>query len=289
MNKDNILLDIRNAFSQLIFDEASHSYTINGKKLLSTTTFIEEFSGDFDAWSTSEAKAKEWNKLNPNAPERKGDYYRRRWDYISKQALALGSRVHEYAECYPHLDEPVDEYEQGVTDFFKYFDTKYTMIGQEIKVYNEQYRKAGTVDILAWDNELQKLVLFDFKTGGSNILQHYKNKKLKEPFKSLTGCGMNKYSIQLSDYINMIQLAAPDLEFAGAFIVWITQKDETKFDMGKSFPKYNIDKSFTPIRKSRNYKIFKCLDLTKELKSVYPNIMITEDKRYKNDMKITIL
>lgn len=280
---------LKQLFCDLIFNEEEHAYLLNGQKLLSTTTFVDKLTDDFDEYHISENKAVTWNKEHPGAKPRTGTYYRKRWNYISEQALNLGSRVHEYAETYPYLDSPYCDYEKGVVEFFKFFDTRYIMIDQEIRVYNEVNRKAGTMDILAYDTVTKKLVIFDWKTGSSHILQHFSKKKLKGEFSEYAANNMNKYSIQLSDYANMLAMMDEDLTVSECYVIWLTTKKVGELDEGKAYPIYKLDKTYTPARDTRYYKLFKCVDMREKLMQTYSKVVITDDGRTKSKLRATLL
>lgn len=257
----NIKLLLENTFNELEFDEESHSYTLDGEKLVSTTTFLDSYTNSFDSYHMSESKAMAYNKKNPHLPPRQGVYYRKRWRCLATEASSQGSRVHSFSELYPYFDEPDDDKEKAVIDFFKYFDTRYILIAQEIKVYNKQYKKAGTVDLLAYDTVTKNLVIFDWKTNNSNILECYANKKLPAPFDKALSCSLNKYAIQMSDYKNMIEMAT-GLKVDHTYVVWLT----TRLKKKKGNYTYETQKA---VKSTTNYKLYLLKDFTKELKSLY--------------------
>ena len=57
---------INKTFSGLSFDEETHTYTLNGKQLISTTTYLKRFSEAFNSYHASEAKGRKKLKENAN-------------------------------------------------------------------------------------------------------------------------------------------------------------------------------------------------------------------------------
>ena len=145
MTKEDVKEDLIKRFRKLHFHEDSHTYTINGKVLTSTTTYIDKFSQEFNSYYASENKARKIIQANPN-DKRTAQYYRKRWDYINKEATNMGSRIHMFAECYPNFDEPICNGEQGVMDFFNWIPKHYELLFLEFRLYDESTLRAGTID-----------------------------------------------------------------------------------------------------------------------------------------------
>ena len=155
---------ISSKFSDLKFDEESHTYTLKGKKLTSTSTYIKKrFTNKFEGYRIAKAMADSFNKNNPDATQRDPFYYLYRWKQISTASTETGSRVHNYAEFnYPHFyDSPSCIQEQGVYDFYNDLDSKYVVLFMELKMYNEKYLKAGTADIIFYNTETNKIIIGD--------------------------------------------------------------------------------------------------------------------------------
>ena len=229
---NKIKSDIQSAFNGLNFDEETHSYTWNGKQLLSTTAYIDRFSGDFNAYFASEAKGNKNLRLNP-LDKRNGTYYRNRWKFQREEASNAGNRVHAFAECYPNFDAPLCNKEQGVLDFYEKLNKKYIILFTEFRVYDSATLRAGTMDGLLYNTETGKLVIIDWKTNSRNIHECYKGAKLKAPFDSLYATSLSKFAIQLSDYANIINKNT-GYEVEERWIIWLYSGDETKLDTDRS-------------------------------------------------------
>lgn len=262
INISEIQNKIKDAFSELHFDEETHSYVWNGKQLLGSTTYIKKFENSFDSYWASEGKAKKNLKENPN-DKRTAQYYRKRWEYIRDEASKQGSRVHAFAECYPNFDEPVCFKEQGVIDFFKWFDEKYIMIAQEVRVFDKDTLRAGTIDMIALDRKTGKLVIFDYKTNNKSIFEYIKN--LKAPFSDLPETSYNKYCLQLSDYKQIFNKNVPEFPVGECYIVWLINENKDNTFTIKTNSK---EKSVENVRAKASkdlFKVYKCRDLSKEI------------------------
>lgn len=276
MKKINeIKKEIESSFLGLKFDEESHTYTFNKQKLTSTSSYISKFSESFDSYWASEAKAKKILNNNPT-DRRTSKYYRARWNYIRDESTNMGSRIHMFAECYPNFDTPMCEREQGVIDFFNWIPDNYKLLFSELQVYDKEYLRAGTMDGLLINENTGKLVIFDFKTNKRNILEYYSSKKLKEPFKNLFATNLNKYSIQLSDYQNILERNT-EYEIEERWVVWLKpgRFDKKCSDRNDS---YKLDK-INPTVKRKNFKLFKVKDYTKEIEKDLSSVKKTKSRK----------
>lgn len=268
---DEIRAHIESCFDGLKFDEESHTYTYDGNKLTSTSQYIKErFSNPFKTYHIANIMYKKANKDCPQCKKRDPFYYIYRWKHISEEAVNAGSRVHNYAEFgYPlFLDPPTCEQEQGVIDFFNDLDNKYVVLFLELRMYMKDYLKAGTADGILLNTETNKIIIIDYKTNAKNIHQCYKENRLRGCFSHLYDCDLNKYSIQLNDYHNMMEMVT-GLEVEDKWIIHFSNKDIYSINMGKDPKKYIIDDSIKPIVTKERYKIYRIPDYTELLKKDY--------------------
>lgn len=261
VNLEKIKDDLSSKFRGLAFDEESHTYTLNGKQLTSATTYLKRFTDTFNAFHASEAKGKKI--LSENADDKRtGQYYRKRWNYIKDEATIMGSRIHLYAECYPYFDDPIDWREQAVLDFYKWLPDNYVQLFAEFRVYDEDTLHAGTIDGILYNKKTGNLVIIDWKTNSRHINEVYKNKNLKGSFSKLKDTSLNKYSIQLSDYANIIQKNT-DYKVEERWVVWIRQGDVSVKDADRS-DDYSIINIKCDLDKT-NFKLYKVKDYTKDI------------------------
>ena len=264
---------ILKAFSGLAFDEETHTYTLNGKQLISVTTYLKRFSDTFNSFHASEAKGKKMLRENED-DKRTGQYYRQRWKFIRDEASFMGSRVHLFAETAPYFDAPIDWREQAILEFYEWLPDKYTVLYSELRVYDEDTSHAGTVDGLALNTETGKLVIFDWKTNKRNINELYKNKNLKGDFKQLKATSLNKYAIQLSDYAHVINKNT-GFEVEERWVVWLRSKDVNIKDSDRN-DDYTIQKVKVDVDKP-TFKIYKTVDHSKKIAASY--------KKHKAELK----
>lgn len=123
----------------LTFDDARHSYHLDGKPVPSVTKVISNISED----------------LMLSTP------------FIRK--TVIGTNVHRICEKINNgervniaaLSEDVSSYVQGYISFLE--AGEYTVEASELRVYSAKYRYAGTLDILARDKKGRRVIM-DIKT-----------------------------------------------------------------------------------------------------------------------------
>lgn len=264
---------ISNSFLGLVFDEPSHSYTLDGNNLTSTTTFLKRYSTPFSGYNIAKAMAKKHNRERTTSKPKDEYYYLYRWKMQSTSATNYGTVVHNYAEFnYPDfIDPPSCRKEQGVVDFFSDLEDNYVVLFLELKMYIKEYNKAGTADLILYNKETDKIIIGDWKMNDKSLHQYYNNNTLLEPFHKLTDCSLNKYSLQLSEYKNMIQLNT-EYEVEDLWLIHLNTNPYDSFDYNKGRPKYELDLSNPPVIIKDNYKLYKLKDYSKELLNEYKKI-----------------
>lgn len=267
--------EIKSTFNKLKFNEKLHKYTYNDIPLTSTTTFLKQFYEEFD-----ELKYSDLLKVSTNRKrkikgsislQRNKEFYLNRWEAINEEAKIRGHRVHTYAETnYPDfLDPPYCEQEVGVIDFFKDLPDNYIVLFLELRMHLVKYKKAGTSDIILYNKDTGNIVIGDYKTNQKSLLTYYDNSFFLHPFIYLKDHELNKYSLQLSDYQNMIELNTK-YKVEERWIIHLSSKDYTQLDISKRNKSgYLIDLDNSPVHESKYYKIYKTKDYSKELLSCY--------------------
>lgn len=261
-------------FNGLKFNEEKHEYTFKGEKLISTTTFLKRYYNDFETQSISSYKAYKYNKEKTLSKSRDDSYYKKRWDYINKSATNKGSRIHEFVEYnYPDfIDEPYCYQEEGIIEFFNNLDKKYIILAIEYRLYNIKYKKAGTIDLVLYNTETKNILLADWKTNNKSIFKFYKDEQLLDPFNSYPCTDFCKYSIQLSDYQNMLDLNNCKYKIEDKWIIHLHNNDWTVLDNYINADKYNIDYK-NPLTYGKNYRVYSCHDFTSQLLKEYEKII----------------
>lgn len=193
-----MVTEIRNnilgKFNNLTFDEASHTYYVEGKPLqASVSKVIGNFYEKFDSKGVAERISR---RDGIPVQDILDD-----WDKIAKQACDLGHKVHLFGEHYPfdRSLKPSCNKEIAVTKFWNDIPEHIVPVLMECRMYHKEYLFAGTADILLYDTKKNYYILGDYKTN-KDLFKNYKNKTLKAPFNHLFDSPFNKYQIQLSLY-----------------------------------------------------------------------------------------
>jgi hypothetical protein len=198
------------------FVEDTHTYTINGRKLTSVTTFIKNFYKPFDEkyWSIKKAKQallERGEVLTQENIDNEQSKIKALWKEKADIACDMGTIVHLYIEEFFNGIKPqeVKNYEaiNRINKFHKIYNDKLKDIlipvGQEVKMFSEDLGLAGTIDALFIRNG--KLEIWDYKTNGKFTSDTDRCfQKLLDPFDDQWENELNKYSIQLSLYKLML-------------------------------------------------------------------------------------
>jgi len=128
------------------------------------------------------------------------------WKEKGRVAADHGTRIHNALELYSDSGQILKDNEDLV-EIIKSVSAEYNEYHKnynEVCLYNEKYRIAGTTDkICAISNRKDcEVDLADFKTNISNGIQYFNKykKRLYPPFDHLQDCNYVKYSFQLSIY-----------------------------------------------------------------------------------------
>lgn len=171
----------------LIFDEKTHSYELSdGTKLIGVNELLSLFQNPFYAESIARNMAKEQGR----------DYKEIMAEW--KQSAEFGTKMHNFASSVIN-GEDLSKFDYN-TKNMAYFNTILIWLYQnkkvnpksEIKLFNEDFRIAGTIDLI------NGFDIYDWKTN-KNIDSNGYNKKMKF-FSYIDDSTFNKYCFQLSMY-----------------------------------------------------------------------------------------
>lgn len=232
ITKNDVLkqLDYFN-YEKFKFDEASHTYTLDGKTVYGVTSFLNRFVKPFDSDYWSKKKAEEGGITQAEILAQ--------WDAKRDRSCDLGHAVHNWIE---------DFYEKGKTELTKDAEAnerveKFKLIyesrlkqlesiGSEIRVFSKKYGIAGTIDKLyIWEGSV---IIGDWKTNKAiKTDKDFCFGKLLYPFEKYKENELNKYSLQLSMYQILLEEAGIFCDYA--FICHIPDKGEAKIYKLKDF------------------------------------------------------
>lgn len=249
--------NIRNAFANIRFVKDTHQYVYNGYILESSSSFRKEFENSFESYYSAESKYKSNLKNNPDT-KRTAAYYRERWDLLGQEARVRGTRVHLFSETYPDFDEPSCDKERGVVEFFQQLDPKYVLIFQELIMFDSEFYKAGTADLIFLNTETGNLVIGDWKTNDKSVFECYKGKVLKGEFKSYKDTGYNKYSMQMSHYQYIIEKFT-NYKVEDRWLIWLSTSSKKKENKDYTYQKIN------PLLKGKYFRSYSCRNMSGRL------------------------
>lgn len=190
----------------LLFDEETHTYTVDGEEYTSATTFISEFFPKFDA--EKEAKKREYSY---------GKYKDKNKDEILDmwaESGRHGTDIHDQIERYIYDDIEycdLDVKAKRGAGYYSVIRSKYesTVTYPELRVRSDKYKIAGTIDLLMQhpdkDGE-EKYRLIDWKTNKKIYRKAYKDKTGTHRLTAdVPAANYYKYELQLSLYAYILE------------------------------------------------------------------------------------
>ena len=185
---------------RIIFDESSHTYTIDKeKKAKSVTQLISEFFPKFNKeyWAGKESK-KTGERI---------EIILKRWEELGDKARKEGTELHNEIENFYNEIEYKNspEFEKFMTFHNKYIINNYIPFRTEWRVFDKTKLLAGTIDMVykKTDNDV---FLFDWKRS-KKLIDSRGNVEKENPFENcLNGLGhmsstdYNKYCLQQNIY-----------------------------------------------------------------------------------------
>lgn len=189
-------------FSEIVFDEGQHVYSLNGQPLRPVTSFIGQFRKPFDIeyWSTRKA-AEQGVPVETILQE---------WEDKRLAGLERGTAVHRHIErvlrgkgevCgpWPYLEmRAFDDFWLGHRAAWLKPKKIEWVIGDAV------LGLAGTVDCLMLSQIDREFHIFDWKTG-SKFTTENTFSRLLPPFDHLDESDLNAYSLQVSLYRLIIE------------------------------------------------------------------------------------
>lgn len=177
------------------FDEKSHTYTHNTlKEMISVTTLLGKYKVPFDSNYHAERVAKREGVSREMVLEM--------WEAEKNKACEKGTKIHKILEDYISYGDTKDNYGWLYKSYDKSVSShvdKFTKVMCEQLLYNEEYKVAGTADLI-YDHSGDEFTLGDFKTNKKFRFSSAFGERLLEPVDHLHNCEFNIYALQLSMY-----------------------------------------------------------------------------------------
>lgn len=204
------------SFNHYSFEESSHSYYYDGKRVsLSVTQYIERFFEPFERDKISKNYA---DKHSLTQEEVLAD-----WDRKGKIASISGTMIHKYLEDAKRgkTFEP-DYREAEKAGLFKEVKERYEILLPQAKAFHQETLGrlfpvhleytvgiediiAGNVDMLCWNHKAQEFQIWDYKNLKEYTTRNFYGKTARESFYFLEDTTQTHYSIQLNMYKAIIE------------------------------------------------------------------------------------
>ncbi|MGC8978959.1 hypothetical protein [Caldisericum sp.] len=130
------------------------------------------------------------------------------WDNKREEAIQYGRKIHQYIENKLKKKEDKTVTPLPFLDSFLEDKMKLDEVYSEQIIYDENYKIAGTVDCLIRIGN--KWYLYEWKTG-----KKFRNvgiEKMKDPLKNITFCELNRYSLQVLIYKEILKKYGLDVK-----------------------------------------------------------------------------
>ena len=195
LNPTELKKELLQRQEKIVFDEDTHTYTVDNTKLMSGTAFRQQY---FEAFNSE--------KISSYIARRDGV---KQQDILDKwqEARDYGTKVHnEIENYYLNGSSPsTSDAELGIDFFDNYLEKSDTVSTHpELQIYDEEAGVAGTIDMIIFHKNGQ-LSLLDWKTNKKITKKAYKDKTGFGPCSNIPDTKYHKYTLQMSLYAHMIE------------------------------------------------------------------------------------
>jgi len=187
------------------FYEETHQYFCDGEEFASVTTYIKRFTNGFNPNEIINQFYNKWQR-DPTSDYcgKTPDQIKKEWIDNGKKSSDFGIKVHKEIEHFIRYGTPAEtpEFEQYIEWVSNQDNIE--IVETEFKVFDDDLKLAGTMDLLAMINE--KLYIIDHKTSQNKKL--YPDKKYKSmlyPFKNYWDEEFSTYTLQLALYKDILE------------------------------------------------------------------------------------
>lgn len=208
----NIINDVKDFFKEIKFNEETHTYTKDKKRLTPVSYVLKNFVEEFDS-----------DKMSALVAIKRGvsqSVILQEWEDNKNRACELGTKVHLFGElyCRDRSLKPTNGYEEAIVKWYStkpdYIETTFL----ELQMFSDALGIAGTSDMVFYNTKTGKFKILDFKTN-VDLFKNYKGKKMLKPFDNLLDSPYNKYQLQLSLYQILFEQTGYEVESRA--LVWI--------------------------------------------------------------------
>lgn len=242
---------IEQSFSNIIFDEGPHTYTLNGRLIPSVSKMVELFVQPFDSKRKSQACfEKYFNDPTSKYCGMTAEEIEKSWRDNANNATTKGTIAHEFGESCKYYftgeyDKILPDYKDRLTDdgkfiardgfeiavakFWQDLPDDYIPILTENKIYakcgTDKVLYAGTFDLLIYSviQGKEGLIMYDWKTN-ADLFKNFKGQKMLKGLSYLLDTPRNHYEAQQSLYENALNEIG--LTVIGKRLIWIKESGE---------------------------------------------------------------
>ena len=185
-------------------DEETHTYTLqkSNTKFTSVTEFISTF---FEPFHETEI-AKKLTRMNKYKGKTVEDFLKE-WEYRRLRGTTVHKEIEDYLinkNKQVNLNNIDPKSKQGIHFLIQKCMSEKNHLFPEVRIYSEELKLAGTIDLLIYNKEKNHISLIDWKTNIEIKKTGYK-KGLRFPLTSIDDCSFNKYSLQLCTYKHILE------------------------------------------------------------------------------------
>jgi hypothetical protein len=198
-----LVLDRMKADTRFEYDDPSHIYKWENKKVPSVSSFVHRFAKPFDEYEKSKKKSLQLGVSQDEVLEM--------WADTRDNACADGHEVHSFAEHeIQGYNPPLPGAGRPLELIMEYLDIRkkhmqnIRCLGAEVRMFSKTLNLAGTADLLLQDTQTGDIILGDWKTN-KKFKSYGGYNKLGWPLLSIYENHLTKYSIQLTLYKMMLK------------------------------------------------------------------------------------
>ena len=191
---------------KISLEEESHTYKLLNSKIEfnSVTEFINTFFNPFDEKKIAKKLSGHGKYHNMSLEDILLDWEKRR---------NRGTIVHKEIENFlnsnlEHEHQLDPKSKQAIIFLKKKCLNKDNLLFSEVKICSEELQLAGTIDLMIYSKKNNKIYLIDWKTN-IDIKKKGYNKGTCFPTNSIDDCSFNRYTLQLSMYLYILEKFIP--------------------------------------------------------------------------------
>lgn len=215
---------IKELFADLNFEEISHTYTRDNKRLPSASAIVSRCYEKFDA-----------GRIAPAIANKRGiptSMVLQEWEDAKNESIKKGNLIHLIGELIA-ICKMEDYPFESLVHFWLDELIDAEVLGTEVRLYSDAYQYAGTADLIVKKPRIDyetgeflegdETIIFDYKTN-KDLYKNYKGKRMKAPFDDMLDTPYSHYVIQQNLY--KIALEEKGVKIDRMVLVWTRDQYE---------------------------------------------------------------